>query len=539
MRRARPTTLDRAIAAVLPGYAARRLAARGTLAMLGGGYTGARTDRRQTKNWAPRTGDADADTIGDLTRLRVRSRDLIRNDPIAAGAINQQVSAVVGLGLRPSPAIDAALAGVDEATAEAFAADILRLWRSWAGAFWCDTTLVSPFAAIEAQALRSVLESGDVLAILRSTPRPGAPWRLNIELVEADRLDNPTAVADGGRSRAHGNRRIVEGVELDDDGAPVAYHVRRFHPGTARRANTETVRVPLIGAASGTRQAVHVYDRLRPGQTRGVPLLAPVMEPLRVLGEYSDAELMAAVVSAFFTVFVTSEDGAGLGNMAPTAETGTAEAGRDAATHKLGHGAIVDLAPGERVETANPGRPNAEFAPFEMAMVRRIGMALGVPYEVLVGHYQASYSASRAALLDAWRMWRQRRAWLAARFHTPVWRAFVTEAVASGRIAAPGFFDDALVRHAWCGVEWIGDAPPQIDPVKEVDAAVARIDGHLSTIERETVALTGGDWEANARQRQRERVAFAGAAPARTPARATDVAGDDPDETDDGEGRER
>ncbi|MGZ7263521.1 phage portal protein, partial [Streptococcus pyogenes] len=67
---------------------------------------------------------------------------------------------------------------------------------------------------------------------------------------------------------------------------------------------------------------------------------------------------------------------------------------------RLGDGLVMELDEGESIETANPGRPNAQFDPFVMAMWKMIGGALGVPFEILVKHFTASYSASRAALLQ-------------------------------------------------------------------------------------------------------------------------------------------
>src|SRR5690606_12542726 len=119
---------------------------------------------------------------------------------------------------------------------------------------------------------------------------------------------------------------------------------------------------------------------------------------------------------------------------------------------------------------ANPGRPNAGFDPFVLAVLRQIGVALELPYEVLIKHFTSSYSAARAALLDAWRFFRRRRAWLARKFCQPVYEAWLADAVATGLVDAPGFFADPVRRASWCGARWIGDAPGQIDPQKEVDA---------------------------------------------------------------------
>lgn len=106
---------------------------------------------------------------------------------------------------------------------------------------------------------------------------------------------------------------------------------------------------------------------------------------------------------------------------------------------------MIGLAPGEKVSSVDPGRPNAAFDPFVMAILRQIGVALEIPFELLVKHFTASYSAARAALLEAWKFFYTQRKWLADNFCQPVYEAWLTEAVLSGRVSAPGFFDDPLV----------------------------------------------------------------------------------------------
>ena len=73
----------------------------------------------------------------------------------------------------------------------------------------------------------------------------------------------------------------------------------------------EWVRVPAYSLASGRRNVIHIMTRERIDQRRGVPFLAPVIEALKQLGRYTDAELVAAVVSGLFAVFVESENADG------------------------------------------------------------------------------------------------------------------------------------------------------------------------------------------------------------------------------------
>jgi capsid protein len=171
---------------------------------------------------------------------------------------------------------------------------------------------------------------------------------------------------------------------------------------------------------------------------------------------------------------------------------------------ELGTGAIVDLAPGEKPEFANPNRPNTAFDGFVMAMSRHIGVALELPVELLLKSFTASYSASRAALEMAWQMFRTKRSWLAWKFCQPVYEWVITEAVASGRLYAPGFFSDPVIRQAWLGSDWIGPSRIQLDPLKEASADLVDVNMGTKTLDQVIMERTGGSFEAKHAQRVKE-----------------------------------
>jgi capsid protein len=107
--------------------------------------------------------------------------------------------------------------------------------------------------------------------------------------------------------------------------------------------------------------------------------------------------------------------------------------------------------------------------------VRQIGAALDIPFEVLLKHFTASYSASRGAMLEMWRSVISRRTWLVRRFCQPVREWVIEEAVLRGYLNAPGFFTDPLARAAYCRTEWTGPTMGQLNPLDEVNAAEKRI----------------------------------------------------------------
>lgn len=247
-----------------------------------------------------------------------------------------------------------------------------------------------------------------------------------------------------------------------------------------------------------------IYETERAEQYRGVPYLAPVIESLKQLTRYSEAEMMAAVINGFFTVFVTSQKGT-----SEIAFTGIVDEedqiSDDDRNYEIGPGIVNILAPGESVEIADAKRPSSNFDAFTTSLAKYVGAALEIPVELLTKHFSSSYSASRAALLEAWKAFRMKRSWLAADFCQPVYELFLTEAIANGRLKAPGFFLDPLIRAAYCGAQWNGPAQGMIDPVKEVNAAEKRIHIGLSTRQKETIEMTGGDFDSNVTQLAREK----------------------------------
>jgi lambda family phage portal protein len=500
---AAPNLIDRAISYVAPRFAMRRLAARQMMAVYGS-YVGARADRRETAGWQPRAGNADADSLLDLRILRARSRDLQRNAPLASGAVSTVVENAVGTGLVLQPTPDVNVLGWTDDQAAEWVKTVESEFGLWADSKDCDITRTQNFYEQQGLVFRSALESGDVLTLLPFYNRDLqlSPYQLRLQVIEADRLANPNNCRDG--QKLDNGNRVYGGVEVDEVGCPVAYNILRRHPGAMDLTQDPWAfdRIEAFSAKTGKRNIIHLFDRKRPDQKRGIPYLAPVIERLKQLDRYTEAEIQAAVISAMFTVFIKTglgEDGTGLQQSQTPAEIANIEK-----SYKLGTGAIVGLAEGQDVTMADPKRPNVAFDGFVLAMLRQIGVALELPFEILVKHFTASYSAARAALLEAWKFYRNRRYFVAENWCQPAYEAFMFEAVALGRINAPGFFTDPLMRRAYLLANWVGDAPGQIDPEKEAAAAGLRIAEGLSNLKIETMELTGKNWEDVHKQRVKE-----------------------------------
>lgn len=500
-----PTLLDRMVGYVSPAAGVRRLHAR-TLLTLSGQFNGARTDRRATKGWYPRAGSPDGDTVGDLKTLRSRSRDLARNAPIAAGAMKTIVGSVVGWGLDPQPRIDRAALGLTELQAREWQRQAKRLWWVWALSHSCDHANRLNFPRMTSLVFHGQQLSGDCFAVRHFDEgrrrRRHELFATRLQIIEADRVCNPDH-----RPNAD---NLVDGLELDPStGEPLACWVSARHPGeTFGAAIGPWTRVTFRGAQTGTPRVLHLWDpEGRPGLTRGWPLLAPVVEQLRQMTQLAEAELMATLVSTLFTVFIKKSGEAESGLSGTPGLVGTEAGGR--AEHRnqveLAPGGIAELEPGEDIEFANPMRPNVGFDPFFKSFCQQFGVAIGLPFELVVKHFTASYSASMAALQEAHRGFRNSRTLVESEFCQPVYEMVIEEAVLRGYLHAPGFLTDPLVRMAYCTATWTGPAKGHLNPAQEARAMRERMDSGVTTLEQETAEYSGRDWEENLAQQMMER----------------------------------
>lgn len=520
---------DRFVSFFSPEAGMRRTAARKVTKVLNGyEQGGASHTKKSMRGWIASALNPRDDIDPSLDTLRARSRDLYMNGPIAAAALKTTRTNVIGPGLRLKSRINKDILGLTPEEADAWAGITEYEFSLWAESKHSDAIRMNDFYDQQGIAFLGMLLNGDSFGVFKQAPRTAwMPYGLRLHLFEADRVSTPLGTGVLGNSVqgiAKNGNQIISGVEIDKDGALVAYHISNiystdFTSGQAR----EWVRIEAYGKDTGRPNILHLMDTERAEQRRGVPLLAPVIETLKQITRYTEAELMAAVIAGMFTVFIktsgpTSENP--LSNMlSPEQQVEPT----DPNSYELGNGAVNVLGQDESVEIANPGRPNAQFDPFVSSLCRYVGAALEIPVELLLKSFQSSYSASRAALLEAWKMFRMRRNWTAKEFCQPVYEEWLTEAVALGRIHAPGFFGDPKIRKAWCQAEWNGPAPGQLDPVKEVEASERRIALGLSTREREAIETNGSDFWTNLQHLQIEEEAMkaAGLKQEAPPANAT------------------
>lgn len=433
--------------------------------------------------------DSDKDISYDLYDLRTRSRDLYRNNAIGRGAIKTMVTNVIGSGLRMQASIDSTFLNMNDEQKETWEYDVERKWRAFESD--CDASRKNTFRQLQSLAYLSQKQSGDCFVLLPRIERNGKTG-IKIRLVEADKVANPVGVFD--------YKRVLNGVEFGEYDDPIAYYVYD------RDGNYN--RIEAFGKDSGRKNILHLFYQERPTQTRGIPMLAPVIETLKQLGDYKKSELTASIVASLFAVFIKSERPDAVDNpfgaySEPNGRTGDSE--NEAYDFTMGPGSVTQLNEGESIDVANPGRPNTAFEAFISAVLREVGMALEIPYEILVKQFMASYSASRGAKVEFWKLVKAERTDFVDNFCQPIYVEWLTEQILIGNVKAPGFLTNPEIRAAYCGTKWVGESMGQIDEVKEVLAAQMRIQSGFSTHQDETSYLTGMDFEQNTKKLKRER----------------------------------
>ncbi len=496
------------------------------------GYSeaGASMTRRALKGFIPNSGSPADDINSNNSTLRQRSRMLYMSSPVATSAIQTNRTKIIGVGLTQRSEIDRQILGLSPEAAKTWQKRTEAEWKLWSSKRQnCDAIGLNNFPALQQLALKSWLMSGDVFALIkRRDATPLNPYGLRIHLIEADRVSTPaeyrSGVSAGGftdvtipEGKPGAGNKIHDGVEVDADGCVVAYHICNGYPGEFASANLKWVRVLAYGEKTGLPNVLHIMDAERPDQYRGVPYLAPVIEPLLQLRRYTESELMAALVQSFFTAWIQTKTNpaeipfneVGSGDISSAGDESGENADSDNMSsdpneYEMGPGTVLHLEPDEEVHFGNPNIPTAGFDTFVKTLCRLVGAALEEPYDVLLKEFNSSYSSSRGALMEAWDGFKMKRSWFVDAFCKPIYEIWLAEAVALHRLDAPGFFDDPIIREAWSGTRWIGPVQGQLDPKKEAEAAILLINRGLKTHEQVTREIGGGDWEENIAQLKHE-----------------------------------
>lgn len=428
---------EKGLAFLSPAWAAKRAASRMALDVLSKkrNYEAGRPNRA-TAGWrASRNTSANTEIKFDLSWLRDRSRDLVRNNPYAKKAIQVITTNVIGTGIRPSIAKDT--------LSKAQERKLMNAWRAWAETKQCDYNGQFDFYGLMMQAWRGAAESGD--SFLRVIRDPKSRIPIKLQLLEADYCDESR----DGQILDNGNY-ILLGVEFDGKtNKRVAYWMFEKHPSdmVPIRGNLMSVRVPA-------EEIIHVYEVLRPGQIRGIPQGVSAFIRLKNLDEYEDAQLVRQKIASCFSVFIRKNDPDFL-EYYPDKEKVDDEI--PALGERVAPGIMEYLAPGEDITFANPPGTTG-YEPYTRSNLRAISAAYLVTYEALTNDLTGvNFSSGRMGWLESHRQYAQWQQFVVIpMFCQEIWSHFLFAAGLRGI-----YTGEAIVA------EWTPPRREMIDPVKE------------------------------------------------------------------------
>lgn len=496
--------------------------------MVNSGYSeGGASKRKSTlAAYNPIKSSPQADVDVNLATLRARSSDLYCNTPIGAAVLNTPRNAVIGAGLKVSPKIDYEALGLTQEEAKEWQRNTRREFALWADGVDCDLYRKHNFYDLQDIVYLNYLIDGDSWAAFKyRKPTAGNPYCLRLQLFEASRICNPESCSNLSilsyesvlmTNETNGNT-IINGVEVDKDGAVVAYWIANRMPYDLVNSSKQLTwrRVEAFGRRTGMPNVLQVSHEERPEQYRGVPYMAPVIEVIKQVCRYANAELMAAVIKAYFAIFLTSNDSSTNDIRDALDAFGDATSGMTYDEKReilnginLDMGSVNLLPDGVDVKAVDGSRTMSTFEPFTSTLFTQIGAACNVSADVILNRFQASYSASRAALMQAAATFKTRRTWFVRDFCQPVYEAWLAEAIAIGRIKAPGYGSDPKITKAWSRAEWFGPTMGLLDPVKEITAAAMKRKYGFSTGEREAAEISGTDYDDNIAQLASEAVTW-------------------------------
>jgi lambda family phage portal protein len=431
-----------------------------------------------------------------LRIMRERCRNLANNNDYAARFLNKAKENVIGsngIGLEIS---------LDETKIPNAKELSERIETAWTR--WCEVrrgrgpTVDGKHSFIDASQLWIVskLQDGEVFARkIKGFPYNDA--RFAVQFLDADQIDvnwnKFRQVTDQGQI---GNE-IRMGVELDQWRRPVAYHAFDMHPAETP-STMRRVRIPA-------EEIEHAFTFKFVNQTRGVPWMHSAMSRLNMLGQYEEAELVAARLAA--SKMAALQTPSGDEYVAPPAAgvDGSMEAKMGRKEIQVGPGELWELPVGYEVKPIDWNHPNVAFSEFMKAMLRGAAAGINMSYASLTGDLrEVNFSSIRQGMLDEREGWKVLQTFAVEHWYKPVFSAWLPMAITSGLLDLPPNIPLDLIEDA---AVWTPRGWDWVDPKKDVDADIAAIRSAQGTL-KASAAKRGLDWKEILDQRAKE-IAYA------------------------------
>ena len=441
----------------------------------------------------------------DYWTLRARSAQLFNDNLYARGLIRRLITNEINTGLTPEACPDESIIGVPEDSLNDWTETVENRFSIWAkNPDLCDYKRADTFGALQREARREALVSGDVLVVLDQSQITKLP---RVRLVRGDHVQTPLA----GYTVRRGNT-ISHGVEQDSRSRVVAHWVKQ-EDGSSKR-------IPARGEKSGRRISWLVYgtDR-RMGEIRGQPLLAIVLQSLKEIDRYRDSAQRKAVINSILAMFIKkTEDKMGTlpvtggavrrGAAQTSSENGTP---RDYNIASQIPGLVMEeLQHGEEPVGFHSQGTDVSFGVFEEAIVQSIAWAHEIPPEILKLAFSNNYSASQAAINEFKIYLNMRWSIEGENFCNPIYTEWLISEVLTQKIAARGLIEawrnplSYDIFGAWVACDWYGSIKPSTDMLKQAKGSRMLVEEGWSTNAREARITTGTKFSKNIKRLKRE-----------------------------------
>lgn len=328
---------------------------------------------------------------------------------------------------------------------------------------------------------------------------------LQIEIID------PTQVIGTGWIDSQGLMSWTDGIQRNEKGVEVAYKIR-VKKKTSGRWTWEYKDIPAKGARSGRIFMIHDFEAEYAGQSRGYSKLHFGLQNFENIVDYVSAVVKKAINQNDMVGFIEPGKNApasnpfegGQFNIVPDVTISDDEENqqftcfRPEYTNRVpGSNFIASLGPEEKIKFLQDTAPGPQFDSFITSICTYLSATRGWPLEVILMAFNDNYSASRAALLEAWRSGRIAQADIKAGLMDFWWEMWLSEEIAAGRTSAPGWNDPRL-KQAWMKYNLQGPPLPSISPRDDIAAAETELKLSLTTQERLSRSRNGSSAKQNA-----------------------------------------
>lgn len=417
----------------------------------------------------------------DLDSLLARSRDLAINSATAKRISECLSDLIVGSGiLAYVQPFEGQLERVlkDELSRDelirnlVFSQEINRRFQEWAE--YADADGDSDWSELERQACHEMIKTGDAILLECFERRPGRPIPLCFQLIEKDQLDR-TLDRPGGP----GENRIINGIEYNGRNQKVAYHIYTEHPGS-ERASFKSTRIP-------SRRIIHAFMRFRPSQRSGYPWHQEAFQAISDGDWFLSSVLKKAAIEALLILALKSprhNRASGLlDGLTSNDDYGNVKI-------KMGSAMLSRLGTEDSLEAFESKQSGQNMSPFLAEIRAEQGMGGGISPARLTRDYRNhSYTSARAAHLDDDAHIKPLQQFVAKKISIPVHRRVNEWHAAMGLYQAMNAAEFFANFRRYQAFQAIGPGREHLDPSKDTEPALRRVNGGISTLAAENAKL--------------------------------------------------